>query len=427
MSVRVLLLTYSFPPVASAEAFVTAKALGGLHPHGFDVTVLTTPPEMFGLAREDSLLPYVRDRFSQIHYLAAPKHLPLGALATWLRRLKLHRLASIPDPFVFTNSLFISALKSWSLRDYDLLVTRSPYHSIHLVGRTLKAIHPHLRWLAHFSDPWADNPYDSARWWSRRTNLALESRVIKAADLITVTSSETRSLVFKKYAPSVLDRVVVVPHAYDPALYSQQARQRSDEGPITIRYLGAFYTRRLPDTLLSVLRRLTAASPQLLKGVRFEFFSRFADGAAHFRNPPGLPPGLWNSYKPVDYVSSLQLMQDADGLLVLDAPFVSSVFLPSKLVDYVGARKPIWAITPPGTAADLTRSLGGWVSDPREPGAVESVLVKFVETLRQPQNTRSTCDERVRQGYSLASVSETLAKAIQSKLFQSPNGRSRHE
>lgn len=417
MGVRVLLLTYAFPPMASAEAFVSAKALGGLHRHGFDVTVLTTPPEMFGMAPDNSLLPYVRGRFSEIHYIASPKHLPLGVLATWLRRVKLYRLACIPDPFVFTNSLFMSALKSWSIRDYDLLVTRSPYHSIHLVGRALKAIHPHLRWLAHFSDPWADNPYDSARWWSRRVNLALERRVIEAADLITVTSIETQNLVFKKYAPAVLERVVVVPHGYDPALYSPQARPRADHDPITIRYLGAFYSQRLPDMLLSVLRRLTARSPHLLAGVRFEFYSRFPDGAAHLSDPPGLPRGLWNSYQPVDYLASLQLMQDADGLLALDAPFASSVFLPSKLVDYVGAGKPIWTITPPGTAAELTRALGGWVSDPRDPGAIESALLEFVETLRQPHRVKPADDDKVRQAYSLASVSEALANAIQSKLF----------
>jgi glycosyltransferase involved in cell wall biosynthesis len=418
MPVRVLLLTYSFPPAASAEAFVAAKALGGLQRHGFDVTVLTIRPETFGMAREDSLLPYVRDRFSHIHYISAPAPLELGRASTWLRRAKVFRLARIPDPFLFTNALFTTALKAWPISEYDVLVTRSPVHAIHLVGRKLKARHPSLRWLAHFSDPWADNPYDSTRWWERRLNRALERRVIDAADLITVTSRETQNLVFKKYSPAVLDRVAVIPHAYDPVLYPQQARQRSVDEPITIRCLGTFYGKRVPDVLLNALRRLTARSPHLLARVRFEFYARFLHGAARFSHPSGLPPGLWNAYAPVDYLTSLQLMQEADGLLSIDAPFAPSVFLPSKLVDYVGARRPILTITPPGTAAELTRSLGGWVSDPRDAAEVDSVLVRFVEALRRQRDTPGLlCEGSMRHAYSLASVSEALAGAIQSKLF----------
>ena len=45
-------------------------------------------------------------------------------------------------------------------------------------------------------------------------------------------------------------------------------------------------------------------------------------------------------------------------LLILDAPFDISVFFPSKLVDYIGAQKPILAITPEGSCADIVRRLG---------------------------------------------------------------------
>jgi hypothetical protein len=177
----------------------------------------------------------------------------------------------------------------------------------------------------------------------------------------------------------------------------------------------------VPDVLLSVLRKVTARSPHLLQGVRFEFYSRFPDGASQFSRPPGLPPGLWESREPVDYLASLRLMQEADGLLTLDAPFAPSVFLPSKLIDYVGARKPIWSISPPGAATELTRSVGGWVSDPRDPCAVESVLLEFIQTLRRQRLSRASfCDENARESYSIGNVSETLAHAIRSRLFQSP-------
>jgi hypothetical protein len=68
----------------------------------------------------------------------------------------------------------------------------------------------------------------------------------------------------------------------------------------------------------------------------------------------------------VDYKTSLALMESADLLLVIDAPFDQSVFLPSKLVDYIGAQRPIFAITPPGTSAKLVSDLGGMVAHPKK-------------------------------------------------------------
>jgi hypothetical protein len=59
-------------------------------------------------------------------------------------------------------------------------------------------------------------------------------------------------------------------------------------------------------------------------------------------------------------------MQNADLLLLIDAPMEMSPFLPSKLIDYVGSNVPVLAYTPPGPSADLVKELGGWVASPTE-------------------------------------------------------------
>jgi hypothetical protein len=53
----------------------------------------------------------------------------------------------------------------------------------------------------------------------------------------------------------------------------------------------------------------------------------------------------------VDYLKSLELMKTADYLILIDAPSeTKSIFFPSKLVDYIGANKPIVVISPDGTS-----------------------------------------------------------------------------
>ena len=75
-------------------------------------------------------------------------------------------------------------------------------------------------------------------------------------------------------------------------------------------------------------------------------------------------------------------MLDADMLLILDAPFDISVFFPSKLVDYIGAQKPILAITPEGSCADIVREAGGLVYSPDTIESIQNGIKSAIKSLR---------------------------------------------
>ncbi len=95
-----------------------------------------------------------------------------------------------------------------------------------------------------------------------------------------------------------------------------------------------------------------------------------------------MPEGLVDFQRTVGYEESLDLMTSAHGLLVIDAPAAESVFLPSKLVDYIGAGRPVLGMTPPGTATRLITELGGWVSDPADPEQTQKALADFIGFIR---------------------------------------------
>src|SRR5262249_54611748 len=75
---------------------------------------------------------------------------------------------------------------------------------------------------------------------------------------------------------------------------------------------------------------------------------------------------------------SARIAAAADVLLVIDAPSGESLFLPSKLVDYLPMNKPILGITPTsGASADLIRSLGYPIVAPDD----EAGIAKAIESL----------------------------------------------
>lgn len=247
----------------------------------------------------------------------------------------------------------------------DVLVTFGQPMADHLAGLRLKRAHG-LKWIAHFSDPWADNPFLSGAAARARR---LEAQVLEEADMAVFTSIETADLVMAKYPQSWRQKTAVLPHAFDPALYPDA---RPQDGAFTVRHLGNFYGERGPEPLFRALPLLARLRPEIFGRLRIELIG--AASAKWRQKPDEFPPDTVRVLPPVEYGASLALMRSADLLLVIDAPFERSVFLPSKLVDYIGADRPILGITPPGTAARIIRDLGGWVANPDDPEGIAEAL-----------------------------------------------------
>jgi glycosyltransferase involved in cell wall biosynthesis len=286
----------------------------------------------------------------------------------------------------------------------DVLVTFGQPMVDHLAGLTIKQ-RTGVRWIAHFSDPWVDNPFDpKARDW--RTS---EEAVLQAADLTIFTSQETVDLVYAKYPVGWRAKAQVLPHAYDASLYPKDS---SENDRLTVRYLGNFFEGRGPEPLLQALTILRDRSPDVIDRTRFEFIG---DAPPSFRNHPlvtQLGPECVQFLPRVDYRQSLALAKASDLLLNVDAPADISVFLPSKLVDYVGAGKPIFGITPPGTASRLIRDLGGWVANPTDPSEIAGQLACALAYVERHRNA-SWGNAEIKARYEASTVARRFEQLVE--------------
>ncbi|MCU1266079.1 MAG: hypothetical protein JWM21_2397 [Acidobacteria bacterium] len=295
-----------------------------------------------------------------------------------------------PDRYRDWKPAVLHAIENFS-RDSnyhpDVLTTFGTPMSDHLIGLELKKKYG-VPWIAHFSDPWVENEFKGYNSFTRGINVALERKVVEAADRLIFTSDETVALVMGKYRDELRSKTRVLSHAFESGLFDL-AEQQSGSG-IVIRYVGDLYGRRTPAPLFHALAEMAAADPDLLKDVCFEFVGSITDFKLSEVGFDRLPDGLVKFQPTVDYLKSLSLMSSADGLLVIDAPAATSVFLPSKLVDYIGAGRPVLGITPPGAAAKLINELGGWVTDPTDSGAIGKAVRAFITHLRQSKSEART-------------------------------------
>ena len=68
--------------------------------------------------------------------------------------------------------------------------------------------------------------------------------------------------------------------------------------------------------------------------------------------------------------------------MLVDAPAPLSVFLPSKLIEYLGAARPVLGLTPKGAAARLLAAAGEDYADPGDPAAAAAALERFLMRIR---------------------------------------------
>ena len=364
---RVIFLSYCYPPLKYPRSIQIARLVKY---SAHEITVVCGDDDS---EKDFSIDSQIEGKPAELIVFRRKKFSPLS-LSRLIDRLY------IPDQY---RSWALSGagklLNAGIVDSCEVLVTFGQPMSDHLAGLKIKQA-TGVPWIAHFSDPWVDSPYRRFIPICSWLNQKMERSVLARADRVVFCSQETADLVMSKYPAEWTGKTVVTPHSYDPSLYESLS---SRQDGFVLRYLGNFYGKRTPKPLIQALSKLNQDRPGILKGVRIELIGEMD---ARFDPPNDLPPGLLSVCPSVKYSRSLSLMQSADLLLVIDAPFNQNVFLPSKLVDYIGAARPIFAITPPGVTADVVSRLGGYVAHPAKVPEIAEKLALAITSLREERH-----------------------------------------
>ncbi|MBV9925925.1 MAG: glycosyltransferase [Acidobacteria bacterium] len=410
---KLLAVSFAYPPLAYPRSMQVARLLK----YARAPTVLVCADE-HGAPRDPTIEPEADELLEaclRVPFEESSSRRLAKRVAYHLSRPLWRRMNVAPDKYTAWRPLAASAVRDYlssSRFRPDALVTFAQPFTDHLVGLELKR-HYGLPWVAHFSDPWVDNPFSNYDRRTRGLNLALERAVVEAADRTVFTSRETVEMVFAKYPEALRQRARVLPQCFDPSLYGAAPDDRAGD-EIVIRYVGNFYGTRSPEPLVRALSAVLAENARALDGVRFEVIGRHDPELVSRAGGDQLPEGLFNLRPAVSYRESLLLMAAADGLLVIDAPAEVSVFLPSKLIDYLGAGRPILGLTPPGAAADLIGRLGGHVAHPSDTGAARSALESFLGHVRaeRAEGGRVWGAPEVRRRYEADAVAAEFVEII---------------
>ncbi|WP_266183432.1 glycosyltransferase [Dyella humicola] len=343
---RILLIAYGFPPLASPQAIRWYYLTRELVKLGVDVHVLA--PDLPSAGRSALELP----AGVVVHRCHA------GGFAAWVAQLKRPRAAASAP----SSSASVPAKRglNWKGRLYqklDALIglwtysdNRGQWRKFALgeARRVIEAIQPDAIvssheppvslevglqcgrgrvWLADLGDP-VLAPYTPKRW--HRRAWALEESVCDSAAAVSVTTEATRKLLIERHGAAP-DKILVLPQGYDDALPIEfsAAPPINRQQPLQLLYTGRFYAFRDPTALLEAVLeqddvQLTIVAPEIS-----------ADHLALIERSQGRIVFLGEQ----PHARALALQQACDVLVNIGNALDAQT--PGKLFEYLGSGKPV--------------------------------------------------------------------------------------
>lgn len=344
---RVLLISYWFPPTNAVGAVRAGKFAKYMLEAGHDVRVIAgprQPPLTLPLEVPEALVSRPASRPE------TPSHKLLAGLRVGMRRhpgihgtaarraedwLRHHWYAArhVPDKqrgwLVPAVDLGRALMRSWQP---DVIVASAPPYSGLIAAARLSA-EAGVPWVAELRDPWSANVYNDRPAWRDVLDRVMERRTLRsAAALVAVSPVVARDLrAHRQPVATVLNGFA--PEDLQPATPTA----RRDE--LTIVYTGTIYPgHRDPSALFAAIARL---SEPARRRVRVVFYGPKGDQVHALAERQGVLAQV--AVMPsVSYAESLVRQSNADVLLLLQRNHPSDEGnVPAKFFEYIGALRPI--------------------------------------------------------------------------------------
>lgn len=360
---RLLIVSFIFPPQLLARSLQLLKTVNALAKLGWDITVYAADHRLLKDKCDESLLNKLDP---------SVKIIPGYTFESWLlANLTASLSLGMPDDKYLWRYRGKKYLQEFlKTEKFDALASFGLQWSSHLLAEEVKKF-ANIPWLAHFSDPWVENDYHHRIWPVSAVNRAQERSVATLADRLCFTTEKTEKLVLKKYSPEIQKKGLTVPHCFAPELYPE-CEPLSDG--LHLVHVGSFYGKHNPVNFLKALGAFLSWQPRFKKSLKCHFVGLAPGKYDHLAKELGIFENL-DFVPKIPYLESLGWMKRATALFSID---VVKNSLLSKLPDYAGAGRPLFAVSDEGSPTwNYVKKLHGLTARQSDPADIAEKLERL--------------------------------------------------
>jgi glycosyltransferase involved in cell wall biosynthesis len=333
---KLLVIANPYPPMASAGTTRVVRFLRHLPDEGWQPSVLTAT------AAGPATVP----AGARVARAAVPW--PKQLLGGGRRSTRVNRWVAVPDPyFAWVGPAVLKGREIFKRERFDAILSSSPRASAHLVATVLSE-HTDVPWLADYRDPWSTYQFRKYPTRAHRAaHIKLEALALRRAAGVTAVNRPIVDDLVARH-PWLDGRAHVLPNGFDRA--EQPADVTLGDG-FWIVHTGRLYGREQQvAAFLEALAAMPADVKALFVGVDQSRVRPDADRlglGARVRVEPLVPLPVALGYQ-----------RAADALLLVNGRRPES--MSSKVFEYLQAARPVFAISPAGSAArGLFAEVGG--------------------------------------------------------------------
>lgn len=288
--------------------------------------------------------------------------------------LKFIKYNFIPDTRVLWSLFAVKdALKRLHGESIDLIFSSSPPQTNHIIAKKIKE-KTGIPWVADLRDPWSDV------FWMNNEKIRLsfidyldkkiEKHTLSLADSLITVTPQLQTKYTSKYGACDL-----ILNGYESTYYDHATTLNRQDNKVEIIYSGSMSYDQKPDLLFSLLSQLKKTNSDLYAKITVRFIGAF----------PGFLTSMIDSYQLQDSCviePFIPLHELANRLVSADLLFLTGVIncdygiIPSKLYDYIAARRPILGVNLDHDAESIlnTSGLGRNFTDDQYSSALEFLI-----------------------------------------------------
>lgn len=355
---KLLVIANPYPPMASAGTNRVVRFLRHLPDEGWRPSVLTAK------ARGPAAVP------DDVRVARATVPWPHPLLGGGRRSAVVNRWLAVPDAYsAWILPAVLKGRRILARERFDALFSSSPRPSVHVVAAVLSE-HADLPWLADYRDPWST--YQFRRFPTpahRRAHFGLEAWALQRAAAVTAVNRPILDDLVARH-PWLTGQAHVLPNGFDRTEEPEKAAL--DDG-FWIVHTGRLYGRE--QQVAAFLEALATQPPDvkaLFVGVDE---SRVRPDAARL--------GLGDRVRVEPLVPlpvALGYQRAADALLLVNGRRPES--MSSKVFEYLQSGRPVFAISPTGSAARTLFSEVGGATCVLPDAPMAEPLAAFVAAVR---------------------------------------------
>ncbi|MHB9881019.1 glycosyltransferase family 4 protein [Pacificimonas sp. ICDLI1SI03] len=325
-----------FPPSTAAGAFRPYSFAKFAPRNGWRTTVLTIDPDTTGIGQ--SPLPPAED-------CQLIQKQPIHSRRLW-------RLEHAIDGGFSQVRAFLAAGADKRVERPDAILATGPSFAS-FPAAVASAFRHRVPLILDYRDEWTECPFDFVT--AGRYGRQIEKFCLSRADRVLFTTRSMRDHALTVFGNQLAQKSLVLPNGVDISPAESTAPGPGDESTIRVAFIGNLAAHTSPDGFLEKLAATASAQDEQMDRLSVSFIGP-KDPAIAKKLADFPVPSLVNDVAPVPK-SEVPALLSAAHVLILFADKRLERYIPSKLFDYLAARRPIAIWGSDGEAGRIVRTL----------------------------------------------------------------------